>query len=76
MSDADRKAFMKQHAGTIAWLDKASEQAKASGLVPNNDHDPPSYLPVREPLRPRIPDLCPDEHGASCGCGDCEERNR
>jgi hypothetical protein len=25
------------------------------------DLDPPSYLPMREPLRPRIPGLCPDE---------------
>lgn len=27
----------------------------------NPDLDPPSYLPVREPLPPRIPDLCPDD---------------
>jgi hypothetical protein len=25
------------------------------------DSDPPSYLPMREPLPPRIPDLCPDD---------------
>jgi hypothetical protein len=34
-------------------------------------------LPMREPLPPRIPDLCPDDtystHGPSCGCDDCEE---
>lgn len=43
------------------------------------DSDPPSYLPVREPLPPRIPDLCPDDtysqpvdrHHASCDCGSC-----
>jgi hypothetical protein len=67
MNDADRKAFMKQHAGTIAWLDKASEHAKpllngGADYQPQCiDFDPPSYLPMREPLPPRIPDLCPDE---------------
>jgi hypothetical protein len=25
------------------------------------DLDPPSYLPMREQLQPRIPDLCPDD---------------
>lgn len=39
--------------------------------------DPPSYLHIREPLPPRIPDLDPDEHGPRCPCDDCEtERNR
>lgn len=27
------------------------------------DFDPPSYLPAREPLPPRVPDLCPDDMG-------------
>jgi len=41
------------------------------------DLDPPSYLPMREPLPPRMPDLDPDEHGPQCPCDDCEtERNR
>jgi len=26
-----------------------------------DDPDPPSSLPMREPLQPRVPDLCPDE---------------
>ncbi len=26
-----------------------------------DDLDPPSCLPMREPLPPRIPNLCPDE---------------
>lgn len=76
MSEADRKAFMKQHASAIDWLNNASEQAKASGLL--NDQGPPSYLPAREPLPPRIPDLCPDDanddHGQWCWCEACQRR--
>ena len=31
--------------------------------------DPPSYLPMREPLQPRIPDLCPDDwRNEPCVC--------
>jgi hypothetical protein len=47
-------------------------------LLPRHDPDPPSYLPTREPLPPRIPDLCPDEcrdeHHPSCDCGFCPIR--
>lgn len=36
-------------------------RAYDEGDRPASDLDPPSYLPTREPLPPRIPDLCPDE---------------
>lgn len=37
------------------------KRVQAKDLSLQDDSDPPSYLPVREPLQPRIPDLCPDE---------------
>jgi hypothetical protein len=42
----------------IRALDKHLSQAIAGEHI---DLDPPSYLPVREPLPPRVPDLCSDE---------------
>jgi hypothetical protein len=38
-----------------------SGSGRRFGGVPSEDLDPPSYLPMREPLPSRIPDLCPDD---------------
>lgn len=48
---------------THVGVDVDGAIAKARVLVDKalNNLEPPSYLPTREPLRPRIPDLCPDE---------------
>ncbi len=62
-------------------LKAALEFSKKIGTTPGYhlDLNPPGFLPMREPLPPRVPDLNPDDahHGPSCDCGDCEqERNR
>jgi hypothetical protein len=67
MNDADRKAFMKEHAGAVAWLDEASQQAKATGII--DDLDPPSYLPMRAHEALRIPDLNADNWNTQRGYG-------
>lgn len=53
------------------------------GPIPENDLDPPSYLPMQPREAPRVPDLCPDgvdtmEHyhpggvrPEGCHCPEC-----
>ena len=63
----------------LVKLKAALEFSKKIGTTPGYhlDLNPPDFLPMREPLPPRIPDLDPNEHGPQCPCDDCEtERNR
>jgi hypothetical protein len=53
-----------EHVGRIkVELEKRQRPPNALVIktVADEDLDPPSYLPIREPLPPRIPDLCPDD---------------
>lgn len=66
------------------WLRDAENKVTKAVLGTTPDYrveiDPPPYLPMREPLSPRVPDLNPDEqrdeHHASCDCGFCPIRTQ